>query len=258
MNSIHYSKGTIALVCIVGLLALSGTATAFSVSAEGVPGDAAVGDEVTVTYTIDDPFTDAPNQWTLVGTTDLQDVSWTVSVLRAGNQLSEETYGSQNISQGLNIDDNGDQVQIELSGTAPAIENYTYSPEERFQVAALARQTGNNTDEFQNDTAHHYTEESREARQAIESAQGAIDDAGGHDEAESLVDSAISSYENGNFENAIDLAEQAENTAQNAQQNQQRTRTLLLVGGALVALLVLAGIGYYLYRQFSGDDYSKL
>jgi hypothetical protein len=242
---------------VVGLLAVSGTAIAFTVAADGVPSEATVEEDITVTYTIDDPFTDAPNQWTLQGTTELESVSWQVTVFRAGTQISEDTYGSQNVSQDLDIDDNGDEVEIALSGTVPAVENYTYAPEERFTVATLSRQTGNNTEEFRNDTAHHFTEESKEARDAIDAAQESIDEAGGNEEAESLVDSAVSSYENGNFENAVDLANQAQNTAESAQQSQQTTRTLLLVGGALVVLLLLGGGIYYLYSQ-QGDDYSKL
>ncbi|WP_254272208.1 hypothetical protein [Haloarcula marina] len=258
MNLTHCSKGTIALLCVAGLLAFAGTASAFTISAEGVPSDAAVGDEVTVTYTIDDPFTDTSNEWTLQGQTQLQDVSWTVTVLRAGSQVSQATYGGQNFSQALDIDNNGDQVTVELTGTTPEVENYTYQPEEQFRVASLTRVSGNNEEEFQNDTAHHYTADSREARQAIDDAQAAIDAAGGNSEAEQLLDSAVSSYENGNFQNAIDLAEQSQNTAQQAQQSQQTTQTLLLAGGALVVLLLLGGGGYYLYTQTQGDDYSKL
>lgn len=257
MNSIRCSKGTITLLCVVGLLAVAGTATAFSVASEGVPSEAAVGEEVTVTYTIDDPYTDAPDRWTLQGSTELESVSWTVTVFRAGTQISEDTYGSQNVSQDLDIDDNGDEVEIELTGTVPEVGNFTYAPEERFTVATLARQTGNNTQEFQNDSAHHFTEDSKEARDAIDAAQESIDAAGGNDEAEQLLDSAVSSYENGNFENAIDLANQSQETAESAQQSQQTTRTLLIVAGALVVLLLLGGGGYYLYSQ-QGDDYSKL
>jgi hypothetical protein len=242
---------------VVALLAVSGTATAFSVASDGVPSEAAVEEDVTVTYTIDDPFTDAPDQWTLRGSTELESVSWQVTVFRAGTQISEETYGSQNISQDLDIDDNGDEVEIELSGTVPAVENYTYAPEESFTVATLARQTGNNTEEFQNDSAHHYTEESREAREAIDAAQASIDEAGGNEEAEQLVDSAVSSYENGNFQNAVDLATQAQETAESAQQSQQTTRTLLIAAGVIIVLLLLGGGAYYLYSQ-QGDDYSKL
>ncbi|MDT3434313.1 hypothetical protein [Haloarcula sp. 1CSR25-25] len=258
MNLIRCSNKTAALLCVVALLATAGTASAFSVSADGVPSETAVNEEVSVTYTIDDPFTDAPNEWALAGSTELRNVSWTVTVLRAGDQVSQETYGDQSFEQDLDIDDNGDEVRVELVGTAPAISNYTYEPAQNYQVASLSRISGNNEDEFRNDTAHHYTEESQAARQAIDDAQAAIDAAGGNEDAEDLVDSAVSSYENGNFQNAQDLAGQAEGQAQQAQQSAQTQRTLLLVGGGLVVLLLLVGGGYYAYTQMGGDDYSKL
>jgi len=239
---------------VVGLLAFAGVASAFTVSAEGVPAESAVDEEVSVTYSIDDPFTDVPNQWTLSGETELESVSWTVTVLRSGSQVSQTTYGEQSFTQDLDIDNNGDEVRIELVGTTPAVENYTYEPEERYTVANLTRVSGNNENQFRSDSAHHYTEESREARTAIDDATAAIDAAGGNQNAESLVDSAVSSYENGNFGNAVALASQAEQAAESDQQQ----RTLLLVGGAIVVLLLLGGGGYYLYAQSSGDDYSKL
>jgi hypothetical protein len=224
-----------------------------------VPSESAVDDEVTVTYTIDEPFTDVPNQWTLEGHTELENVSWTVTVLRAGSEVSQETYGTQNFSQDLDIDNNGDEVRVELTGTVPAIETYSYQPEERYTVATLTRVSGSNEDEIRSDSAHHYTSESREARNAIDSASTAINETGGNSEAEQLRDNAISSYENGNFNNSIDLAQQAQNTAEEAQQSQQTTQTLLYGGIAVVVLLLLGGGGFYLYSQSqSGDDYSKL
>ena len=259
MNSTRYSKGTVALLCVVGLLAFAGAASALTVSAEGVPTESAVGEEVSVTYTIDEPFTDVPNQWTLEGETELENVSWTVTVLRAGGQVSQETYGGQSFTQDLDIDNDGDEVQVELVGEVPAVEEYSYEPEERYTVASLARLSGSNENEFRNDSAHHYTNESREARTAIEDASAAINETGGNSEAEQLRDNAISSYESGNFNNSIDLAGQAENTAQQAQQSQQTTRTLLYAGAAIVVLIVLGAVGLYFYSQSSGgDDYSKL
>ncbi|MFB6223986.1 MAG: hypothetical protein ABEH86_10010 [Haloarcula sp.] len=258
MNLIRCSKGTAALLCVVAVLAFAGTASAFSVSAEGVPTESAVGEEVSVTYTIDDPFTDAPNEWTLAGETELQNVGWTVTVLRAGDQVSQETYGDQSFQQDLDIDNNGDEVRIELVGTTPAVSNYTYNPPQSFQLTSLSRVSGSNEEEFRNDTSHHYTEESQAARQSIEDAQAAIDAAGGNEEAEELVASAISSYENKNFENAQDLSGQAQTQAEQAQQSAQTQQTLLLGGGALVVFLLLVGGGYYAYTQMGDDSYSKL
>jgi hypothetical protein len=259
MNSTRCFRVT--LLCLVGLVALAGTASALSVSAEGVPSESAVGDEVTVTYTIDEPFTDVPNQWTLRGETELENVSWTVTVLRAGSPVSggQTTYGSQTFTQDLDIDNNGDEVRVELTGDVPAIETYSYQPREAYAVTTLTRVSGSNENEFRNDTAHHYTNQSREARVAIDDAAATINETGGNSEAEQLRDNAISSYENGNFNNAIDLAGQAQNTAEQAQQSQQTTQTLLYAGIAAAVLLLLGGGGFYLYSQSqSGDDYSKL
>ncbi len=259
MNSTRCSRGIAAVLGIVCLLAIAGPVSAFTVSADGVPGETAVGDEISVTYTIDDPFTDAPDEWTLAGETGLQNVSWTVTVLRAGNPVEdgETTAGGQNFTRDLAIDNNGDQVRVELVGTVPEVGNYTYQPEEQFLVASLSRTTGDNTQEFQNDTAHHYTEDSRAAREAIASAQQAVENApGDNSDARADIDRAISAYEGENFENAISLAEEAQSQAQQAQQSQQTTQTLLLVGGAVVVLLLLGG-GVYWWSQ-QGDDYSKL
>jgi hypothetical protein len=197
---------------------------------------------------------DETEQWTLEGETELTNVEWTVNVKRAGSRVSQNTYGTQSFSQDLDINNNGDEVQIELVGDTPEVTNYTYDPEEQYTVAALSQVSGNNEDEIQNDSAHHYTDQSSDARAAIEDAQAAIDAAGGHNNAESLVDSAISSYETGNFGNAIDLANQAANKAESDQQ----TQTLLMAGGGIIVLLLLVGGGYYLYSQRSGNDYSKL
>ena len=261
MNSIPCSRATAALFCLVGLLAVAGTAGAFSVSTDGsVPSETAVGSEVTVTYVVDDPYDGPPNEYTLQGETELENVSWTVEVLDQGDGVDQETYGEQSFSQPMDRDgaQNGDEVRITLEGTDPAVQNYTYEPRENYTVAAFARVTGNNENEFRNDSAHHYTDQSHEARQAIDAAGTAIEDAGGNSEAENLRQNAISAYDNGNFENAIDLANQAQNSAQQAQQSQQTTQTLLYAVGAVVLLLLLGGGGFYLYSQSQADDYSKL
>ncbi len=256
MSSIRCSRATTALLFVAVLVAAAGPAAAISVSSSGVPGSSQVGTDVTVSYTIDDPFTDAPNQWTLHGETELDDVRWTVTVMRAGSQVSQQTYTEQTFDHSLEIGNNGDQVVVELDGTTPAVDNYTYSPEETYRVTSLDQTTGSNTEELANASAHHYTVESQEARTAIEDAQAAIDDAGGHDEGEQLVDSAVSAYEAENFENAVELANQARNKAEQAQQSQQTTTTLLLGAGAVVALALVGGGVYYWRSQ--QDDYSRL
>lgn len=259
MNLTRCSKTTTALLCVVVLLCAAGTATALSVSAEGVPSDAQVGDEVSVTYTIDDPFTDTANQWTLVADTELENVRWTVTVLRAGTPVEDgqTTYGEQAFEQGLDVDNNGDEVQIELVGEVPAVENYSYEPAQTFRVASLDQRTGNNTEEHVNDSAHYYTEESQSARQSIDEAQSAIDASGGNQEAESTLGDAVAFYNSGQFEQAEDAAQRAQSTAESAQKSSQMTQTILMGAGALVVLLLLGG-GIYYWQSQQGDDYSKL
>jgi len=258
MNLTRYSKTATALLCVAMLLGAAGTAAALSISADGVPGEAQVGEEVSVTYTIDDPFTDTANEWTLRANTELESVSWTVTVLRAGTPVEdgETTYGQQSFEQDLSVDNNGDQVQIELVGDVPEVDQYSYEPPQSFVVASLEQQTGSNTDELQNDSVHYYTSESQSARQAIDEAQTAVDSAGG-DQGQELLNSAISSYENENFQNAEDLAGQAQSEAQSAQQSQQTTQTILYAAGGLVVLLLIGGGAYFLLSR-GGDDYSKL
>ena len=261
MNSIHYFRATVALLCVVGLVTIAGTAGAFTVSPAGtVPNETAVGSEVSVTYVIEDPYDGPPNEYTLEGETELENVSWTVEVFDQGDSVDQTTYGNQSFSQPMDRDgdQNGDEVRITLEGTVPPVENYTYEPRENYSLVEFARVTGSNENEFRNDSAHHYTEQSREARQAIDDAGTAIDEAGGNSEAENLRTGAISAYENDNFENAISLANQARNTAEEAQQSQQTTQTLLYAAGAVVLVLLLGGGGYYAYSQSQADDYSKL
>ncbi len=259
MNLIPCSRATVALLCIVGLLAGAGTAGALSVStADTVPTETAVGSEVSMTYVIEDPFTDVPSQWTLAGETELENVNWVVTVYRADREKSESQYDDQSFTQDLDIDNNGDRVEVKLVGVVPTVGNYTYASEETYTVGALTRVSGNNENEFRNDSVHHYTEDSQAARKAIDAAGTAIETTGGNSDAEALRRNAISAYDSGNFANAIDLATQAENTAKQAQQSQQTTQTLLYVAAAVVLLLLLGGGGFYIYSQSQSDDYSKL
>lgn len=256
MNSIRSSKlGGLAL-CLVLALALTGTAVAFDDSAQGLQAEYQVGSDAAVTYTLSDPFTNVSNQYTLEGETQLTNVSWTVEVYRAGSQISENTYGGQNFSQALDVNNNGDEVRVTLEGTTPAIENYTYEPEEQFLVANLTRVSGNNPTTFRTDRAHHYTQDSKNTRQAIQSAEQAIEDAGGHQEAESTLANAVSAYENDNFGLAQDLASEAQTKAEQAKNSAQQTQLILLVVGAVVVIGLLAG--GFLYWRSQQDEYSKL
>jgi len=256
MNSIHSSKLHALALCLVLAFAATGTAVAFDDSAEGLQDEYEVGSDAKVTYTLSDPFTDVSNQYTLQGETQLRNVSWTVTVYRAGSQLQQQTYGGQNFSQAMDVNNNGDEIRVQLEGTTPAIENYTYDPAETFTVAELTRVSGDNPTTFRTDTAHHYTADSQAARTAIDDAQAAIEAAGGNEDAERLVGNAISSYRAEDFDNAIDLAGQAQERAEQAQSAAQRNQLILMaVGGLIVIGLLVGGVLYWRSQQ---DEYTKL
>jgi F0F1-type ATP synthase membrane subunit c/vacuolar-type H+-ATPase subunit K len=252
MSWTHSSKGTTLLVLLAVALAAVGTATAISVDAETVPDESEVGTDVSAELVIADPFTDA-DEWTLHGETALEDVSWTVIVLDQGDEVSQQTYGEQSFNQTLTRSGGGDEVVIELAGTAPEVENYTYDPAQTYTVASLVKIQGSNSEELDSWEAHYYTEESREARQALDAADAAIESVGGNQEAEQLYRNAVSAYEGENFGNAVDLANQAESRASQAQQSQQTTQYVLIGVGVLVVLALVGG-GIYYWKSQQGPS----
>ncbi|MDG5777361.1 hypothetical protein VB773_02985 [Haloarculaceae archaeon H-GB2-1] len=252
MSWIRSSRATTLVVLLAVAFAAVGTAAAISVDAESMPDESQVGDDVTAELVVSDPFTDT-DEWTLHGETALDDVSWTITVLDQGEEVSETNYGEQSFNQTLSRSGGGDEVVIELKGTAPEVDNYSYDPAQTYTLATLAKIQGSNTEELETWNVHYYTEESRESRQAIDSAGAAIEAAGGNQEAEQLYQNAISAYEGENFGNAKDLANQAESKAQNAQQSQQTTQYLLIGVGVLVVLALIGG-GIYYWKSQQGPS----
>jgi hypothetical protein len=266
MNSNRYSKLTaLLLVLAVALAAVSPAAAVASVEADGVPGEAAVGEEVTVTYTLNELYSgDTPRQWTLQGETNLTNATWTVTAYdNAGDQVGQsQSYGGESFQQQVDADSDVAELEVTVTGTVPEVSEWSYDPEERFLVTEFTEvRDGGGTTNIDSFDAHHYTADSKEARQTIADAEAAIADAesGGADvsEAENTLENAVNFYENGDFENAISNAEDARSEAEDSESSAQ-TRSMLLYGGVgLVALLALGGGGYLLYQR-QQDDYDKL
>ncbi|NIX19489.1 MAG: hypothetical protein GWN07_06455, partial [Actinobacteria bacterium] len=125
-------------------------------------------------------------QWLLEGDTELDNVTWTVQVEnQAGSQIDQQSYDGQTFEHQVSLENDHDLFRVTVTGTVPPVENYTYSPAETFVFAELnqARQ-GGTSDVIESYETHHYTEDSRAARQAIDEADAAIEAAGGHEEAE--------------------------------------------------------------------------
>jgi len=149
----------------------------------------------------------------------------------------------------VDIEDGTASVEIRVTGTTPAIEQLSYQPPDRLVAANFTlEREGGASEEIASHESHHYTQESREARQAIDSASAAVEGSGSGDAQDSL-DSAVSAYENGNFENAVDLAERAESEASQS----QLIRNAAIGVGAVVIVLVVAFGGYRIYKSRKQD-----
>ncbi len=248
MSWTHSSKAAILAALLAVSLVAVGTAGAISVSADA-PEQTQVDESVTATVTIQDPFEEQPDQWTLQGTTALENASWTVTTLRQGSTVETNEYAGDNFTQNLDIESGVDEVEIQVSGTVPALSTFDYDEmsAENYTVASIARNVDGTANTIESFAAHRYTvaegdtPNSLEARQAIDAA---IEANGGTND---KINQAISSYNAGNFENAVSLANEAESSA--------GTSSLLMIGAGVVVLLALVGGGYYYWQSRQESSY---
>jgi hypothetical protein len=244
MKSSKLVAVSVALLLFGSLFA--GSAVAVESDPQNLPGESEVGTNVEATFEITDLFGEF-REWTLSAETELENATWTIDQYdQAGDQVGDTTeIDGQTATEGVSLDDDTATVEVRVTGTTPEIEEFSYEPPQRFVVASFTqeREGGANRDIATHET-HHYTQESRDARQTIDGARTAVEGSGS-DEAQSSLDSAISAYESGNFENAIDLAERAEGEASQS----QLIRNVLLVGGVVVAVLLVAAVGYRVYKS---------
>ncbi|WP_070365779.1 DUF4398 domain-containing protein [Halodesulfurarchaeum formicicum] len=259
MNSSHYSKLAIAAVLLAVVAA--GPAAAVSVSDATAPDTVEVGSTVDVTYTVEDLYTNY-NEWNLEGATELESVTWTVTTYDlSDSQLDKQQYNGQEFSHTLDKEGDVAMVEVRVQGTVPEWSNWSYEPAQSITLADFTEsQSGGAENDLLTSTARPYTESSQAARTALDDATAAIQDAedAGVDvtEATDRLDNARSAFNSGNFENAQDLAGDAQASAESAQQQSQRTSTLLMIGGVVVVLAILAGVGYwYLSNR---ETYDKL
>lgn len=231
-------------VLLFGTL-FAGTTLAVESTPQDVPEESEVGTDIETTFEITELF-DEFESWTLAAETEIDNATWTIIQYdQAGGEVSREELDGQNATQAVDIEDGTSTVEVRVTGTTPAVDEWSYDPEDRFLVASFTQQRdeGSSNDIATHET-HHYTEESKQARESIDRASEAVE-ASGSDDAQSSLDSAISAYENGNFENANSLAERAEDEASQS----ELLRSGLIAGGAVIALLVLAFVGYRVYKS---------
>lgn len=235
-------------VLLVGSL-LAGTVAAVQSQPDELPAESEVGTDFSATLEITELF-DEFESWTLAGETELDNATWTIKQFdQAGSEVSRTETDGQEMAQEISIDDGTSRVEVRVTGTTPEIDNLSYQPPDRFVVASFTqeREGGSNND-IATHESNHYTPESKEAREAIASAEAAVEGSGS-DAAQLSLESAISAYESGDFDNAINNAERAENEAGQS----QLVRNVLLGAGVVVVLAVLIGVGYWIYKSRQQD-----
>jgi flagellar basal body-associated protein FliL len=263
MSWTRCSEGVVVGVLVVVVLAAAGTGAALSFDDENVPAEAEVRSEQTYSVTVTELFsaenTDLPDQWTLQATTEFDDAEISITSQDvADNTVNQTSVENDEATLTVRQADGINRVVVEVSGRVPAVDTYSYADRsvENFSVLEFTRvQDGSEftlADGEAEWNVHRFTTDSKNARQAIDSANDAIDSSTDSD-AQDRLDEAISFYDNGEFGNAVTAAEDAESTATS---DSNLSQILLIVGGVVVVVAVLGG-GVYLW-QSRQQDTSKL
>lgn len=244
MSWIPCSKHVSIGLLVVVLLASVGTAAAVTVEFSE-PAPVQVGDEVEYSVAVEEPFRDAPDQWTLRADTGLGNATWTLQVSAQGDPVDTVDAAGENVTYELSQSTSPTPtlVNVSVSGDVPAIDTYSYDDpaSEHVELVTVSRVTDGNVNELQTVEVRRYTEASQEARTAIDDAIEAV---GSRND---KIEQAISSYDNGNFENAQSLAEEAESGAQSGQ--------LLLYAAIAIVVLAVVGGGLYYWRKQRNTGY---
>lgn len=257
MNWNRSSKVVLALFVLLA----AAVAPVAAVDVQGnVPDSAEVGAQQDRTFTFTNLYTDY-EEWTLHGQTDLTKVTWTVTAYdNAGNQIEQRTFTGQSFDYHIRASDGTTKVTVRLQGTTPPVDDWSYQPPQSLVFAEFQQtQQGGSATVLQSyDGVRPYTQQSQQARTQIQQAEAAIQNAQSAgaevSEAKRLRQNAVEAYDSGNFDLAIDLADQAEQKAESAAQSSKLTRWALIGGAVVVVLLVLAGgAWYYLSNRETHD-----
>jgi hypothetical protein len=258
-TSWNHSSKLYAVLAVCALLAAAvAPAAAVSVSETDAPDSAAVGSEVSLTITLADLYKDPQlEEWELDGETDLENPTWTVVFYdQTGSKIGQESFGGQEFtSDAISASEGVSEIEVQLTGTVPEVSEYTYDPQQTFTAAELNQiPPGGGSNEITTSEIHYYTSESQSAREALDSAATAIDDAGNPDDASNKFDQAVQAYESGEFDLATTLADEAETQAEQAKKTDNRNDLILMGVGALLVIGVVAGGVFYWRSQQDTHD----
>lgn len=252
MTGLNRQLGMLFIALLAVSAAIPAPVAAVSATAEDASKGAQVGENVSATFTLTDLYTGAPKAWQLRGATELENVTWTVTAYGLDDrQLATRSFSGSSFRTPVRAAENVSRLEVSVTGTAPAVENFTYRPREQFALASLARErNGTSRTVIKNWSAHHYTKESRSARRTLHAARTAVEKEG-DDELTEQMGFAVSAYRNENFALATDIATDAKETAERPDYPVELLSGLFL--GGIVVALGTAGVRSYRTRRHEDD-----
>ena len=242
MNLTRSSRyALVALLALALTLGAVGTALAIDFDDSGVPADAEVGESEQVVVEFE-AFEERNTPWAVEAESELDDVTVSITATGPGVEDVETSAGSADLE--LDPDSHSD-VTIEAVGDVPTIEQYNYEDPDEENVLGLEISDRDGATLGSWDV-HRYTEDSQSAREAIDEASEAVADSSS-ESAEDDLNDAITFYNNGEFESAINAANSAQETAE----SEGETRQMLLMAGGVLALagIVVGGVYFWKSRQ---------
>lgn len=257
MNWNHCSR--VAILAALLVVAAAAPVAAVSVSADDAPSEAQIGSKVDVTFELGKLYTDY-HTWNLEGQTDLSQVTWTVTTYdQTGAKIGQEMYNNKSFSHPVSADNGVNRVEVRLEATIPEVSSWSYESPQQYRLAAFTQaQEGGTSQMLQSYEVQPYTTASKDARSAMDDAQDAIDAAESADidvsDAKSDFEDAVEFYNGGNFEQAKNNAERAEEKATDATKSSERMGLLLKAGIGIVGLLLVLGGVYWFLRQRTTHD----
>jgi hypothetical protein len=248
-------------VVLLVVAALAVPAAAVSVGDDTVPSEAQVGTQVETTVTLTELYRNPElESWELTGSTELTEVTWTVVYIdQTGNRFEQESFNGQNLSGvTVAVDDGVSEIEVQLTGTVPAVDDYSYDPAQTFTAVELTQsREGGASNTIETYETRHYTSESQRARDTLDEAAAAIEESNADTaEAERSFQQAVNAFEGEEFSLAVELANQATQQANSAEQSRQTRQTLIYAGVGVVVVALL--VGGFLYWRSQQDSYDKL
>lgn len=243
-----------ALLLVAALVAVAALATpgaAVSATANQSPNATQIGENVTASYVLTDLYTDAPTAWRLNASTGLDRATWVVTARGLDHRVLATRRGrGSSVTIPVRAARNVSEITVSVTGTAPAVANFTYPARERYQVVSFAREDNGSSVAIDDWRAAHYTRASQAARTTLNASRAAIRDNGSDGELEEQFRFAVTAYRAGEFDLAGSIAADARQDAGRADYPVGMISGLFL--GGIVA--VLGGAGVRTYRSRSDED----